>query len=99
MHNIIWKRGVRKCERNNCADTKVSEEGGGGGAPGARAEIPMCHTLFINKKLFVKRMSQTTQVGCPVGGKRSELCRAGAVGHFLHRTTESSRLEKTLKFI
>ena len=32
---------MRKCERNNSADTKVSEEGGGGGAPGARAEIPL----------------------------------------------------------
>ena len=27
--------------RNNSADTKVSEEGGGGAAPGARAEIPL----------------------------------------------------------
>ncbi|GAB0182854.1 acid sphingomyelinase-like phosphodiesterase 3b [Grus japonensis] len=34
------ERGVR-CERNNSADTKVSEGGGGGGAPGARAEIPL----------------------------------------------------------
>jgi len=32
---------VRLCERNNSADTKVSEEGGGGGAPGTRAEIPL----------------------------------------------------------
>jgi len=30
---------MRLCERNNSADTKVSEEGGGGGAQGARAEI------------------------------------------------------------
>ena len=28
-------------ERNNCADTKVSEEGEGGGAPGTGAEIPL----------------------------------------------------------
>ncbi|GAB0207243.1 EH domain-containing protein 4 [Grus japonensis] len=35
------ERGVRRCERNNSADTKVSAEGGGGGAPGARAEIPL----------------------------------------------------------
>ena len=33
--------GVRKCERNNSADTKVNAEGGGGGAPGAGAEIPL----------------------------------------------------------
>ena len=32
---------MRICERNNSADTKVSEEGGGGGAPGAGAEIPL----------------------------------------------------------
>ncbi|GAB0182143.1 acid sphingomyelinase-like phosphodiesterase 3b [Grus japonensis] len=35
------ERGATRCERNNAADTKVSEEGGGGGAPGARAEIPL----------------------------------------------------------
>jgi len=31
-------RGVRLCERNNSADTMVSEEGGGGGAQDAGAE-------------------------------------------------------------
>jgi len=31
-------RGVRQCERNNSADTKVSEEGGRGGARDAGAE-------------------------------------------------------------
>ncbi|GAB0186167.1 mitochondrial enolase superfamily member 1 [Grus japonensis] len=35
------ERGVRRFERNNSAGTKVSEEGGGGGAPGAGAEIPL----------------------------------------------------------
>jgi len=30
---------MRTCERNNSADTKVSEEGGGGCSAGARAEI------------------------------------------------------------
>ncbi|GAB0203441.1 hypothetical protein GRJ2_002809700 [Grus japonensis] len=35
------QRGVRRCERNNFADTKVSEEGEGGGAPGTGAEIPL----------------------------------------------------------
>jgi len=33
--------GVRICERNNSVDTKVSEEGRGGGASGAKAEIPL----------------------------------------------------------
>ncbi|PKU31466.1 hypothetical protein llap_18230 [Limosa lapponica baueri] len=32
---------VRKCERNNSADTKVNEEGGGGGVSGTGAEIPL----------------------------------------------------------
>ncbi|GAB0181865.1 acid sphingomyelinase-like phosphodiesterase 3b [Grus japonensis] len=35
------ERGVRRCERNNFADTQVSAEGGAGGAPGAGAEIPL----------------------------------------------------------
>jgi len=35
------ERGVRRCERNNSADTKGSAEGAGGGAPGAEAEIPL----------------------------------------------------------
>ena len=32
---------MRICERNNSADTKVSEEGGGGDAPGPTAEITL----------------------------------------------------------
>jgi len=32
--------GERICESNNSADTKVREEGGRGGAPGAGSEIP-----------------------------------------------------------
>ncbi|PKU46660.1 protein pxr1-like [Limosa lapponica baueri] len=41
LHNTIssQKREVRICERNNSADAKVSEEGGGEGAPRARTEI------------------------------------------------------------
>ncbi|GAB0187542.1 epimerase family protein SDR39U1 [Grus japonensis] len=34
-----WR--LRICERNNSADTKVSAEGGGGGAPGTRTKIPL----------------------------------------------------------
>ena len=33
--------GVRICERNSPTDTKVSEEGGGGGASGTSAEVPL----------------------------------------------------------
>jgi len=36
---------VRICERNSPADTKVSEEVGGGGAPGIAAEIPLQHMV------------------------------------------------------
>ena len=32
---------MRLCERNNSADSKVREEGGREGAPGAKAEIPL----------------------------------------------------------
>ncbi|PKU46070.1 protein pxr1-like [Limosa lapponica baueri] len=39
--NSNWKRGAKICERNNSAGPKVSEEGGGGGAPGTGAEIPL----------------------------------------------------------
>jgi len=46
----MWKlqpeRGVRICGRNNSADTKVSGEGGGGGAPGAGAEIFPLHLVM-----------------------------------------------------
>ncbi|XP_072707914.1 uncharacterized protein [Ciconia boyciana] len=38
---LQMERGVRICERNSPADTKASEERGGGGAPGAGAEIPL----------------------------------------------------------
>ena len=41
LRNSSQKRGVRRCERNNSTDTKVREEGGEGGAPGAGAEIPL----------------------------------------------------------
>jgi len=38
---LQWDREVRLCERNNSADPEVSLEGGGGGAPGAGAEVPL----------------------------------------------------------
>ncbi|GAB0207488.1 hypothetical protein GRJ2_003214500 [Grus japonensis] len=38
---ISWRRKVSIFERNNYADTKVSEEGEGGGAPGAGEKIPL----------------------------------------------------------
>ncbi|KAK4830776.1 hypothetical protein QYF61_013609 [Mycteria americana] len=46
------ERGVRKCERNKPADTKVREKGGGEGAPGTRAEIP----LQPEEKTMVKKV-------------------------------------------
>ncbi|GAB0205811.1 hypothetical protein GRJ2_003046700 [Grus japonensis] len=41
QHEFQPERGVRIYERNTSADTKVSAEGEGGSAPGARAEIPL----------------------------------------------------------
>lgn len=35
------ERRVRICERSSSADTKVSEEVGGGGAPGTGTDIPL----------------------------------------------------------
>jgi len=43
---------VTICERNNAADTKVSEEGGAEGAACARAEIPLQHL----EKTMVKQV-------------------------------------------
>jgi len=39
LGNSNGERGLRICKRNNSADSKVSE--GGGGAPGAGTEIPL----------------------------------------------------------
>jgi len=39
--NLQQERGVRICERNNSADTKVSEAEGAGGAPDVGAEVPL----------------------------------------------------------
>jgi len=39
--NSSQGRQVKLCERNNSANTTVSEEGGAGGAPGVGAEIPL----------------------------------------------------------
>ncbi|KAK4828799.1 hypothetical protein QYF61_000856 [Mycteria americana] len=41
LHNSSWERGLRICERNKSADTKVSEEGGGGVVLGMGTEIPL----------------------------------------------------------
>jgi len=38
--NVSRERGVRRCERNNSADTKVSEEGGGRRCPKCRSREP-----------------------------------------------------------
>jgi len=48
---VKWQseeRGVRRCDRNNSSDIKVSEERGGGGAQDAGAEtLPLL--LMIHK--------------------------------------------------
>ncbi|KAF4796718.1 hypothetical protein TURU_081871 [Turdus rufiventris] len=47
------KNRGRKCEKNNYADAKVSEEGGGGGAPGAGVEILLQAMVKITVKQAV----------------------------------------------
>ncbi|GAB0205971.1 acid sphingomyelinase-like phosphodiesterase 3b [Grus japonensis] len=53
-----WETGVRRCERSNCADTQVNEEGGGGGAPGVRAEIPLqpLQKTMVRQAVLLKPM-------------------------------------------
>ena len=51
--NGSQERGVRRCERNNSADTKVSEEGGGGSAQDAGAESP---PLQLMMKTMVRQV-------------------------------------------
>lgn len=41
LHKSRWERVVRIHERNHSADTKVGEEGVGGGVPGTRADVPL----------------------------------------------------------
>lgn len=41
LHNSSQESRVRICEGNSSANTKVSKEGGGGGATDARAEIAL----------------------------------------------------------
>ncbi|GAB0177871.1 hypothetical protein GRJ2_000252400 [Grus japonensis] len=41
QEQLQLERGVTACESNNSADTQISAEGGGGGAPGTGAEIPL----------------------------------------------------------
>ncbi|PKU44710.1 protein pxr1-like [Limosa lapponica baueri] len=38
---VQWRRGVRTCERNSPAGTKISEEGRGRGTSGIVTEIPL----------------------------------------------------------
>ncbi|PKU47373.1 protein pxr1-like [Limosa lapponica baueri] len=41
------ERGVRICERRSPVDTKVNEEGEGGGTPGTGAEGPVVKTMVM----------------------------------------------------
>ncbi|GAB0181351.1 hypothetical protein GRJ2_000600400 [Grus japonensis] len=44
-NNCSWKGGVRRCERNNAADTKVSAEGRGGNAGAEISLQPVKKTM------------------------------------------------------
>ena len=75
------ERGVRTCKRNNPADTKVSEEGGGGGAPGARAEIPLqpvVKTMVRQAVPLQPREVHGGTGGCPKEAVTPWEARAGA---------------------
>ncbi|KAK4810940.1 hypothetical protein QYF61_013348 [Mycteria americana] len=66
LRNSSWERGVRICERNNSADTKVSEEGGGGGAPGTGAEIPLQHVVKTMVKQVVPLQPMEVHSGADI---------------------------------
>ena len=74
--------------RNNSADTKVSAEGGGGGAPGAGAEIPLQPVEDGGELRFhlqpmedpMLEQVETPQGGCdPMGSPRWSKLLAGPV--------------------
>ena len=48
---------MRISERNNYANTKASEEGGGGGAPGARAEKTMVMQVVLLQPVEVPTLA------------------------------------------
>ncbi|KAK4826872.1 hypothetical protein QYF61_011991 [Mycteria americana] len=51
----VREGGVRPCESNNSADTKVIEEGEGRGAPGTEAEIPLQPVVKAMVKTMVRQ--------------------------------------------
>lgn len=57
------QKGERICESNSSIDTKVNEEGGRGGAPGARAKItlqPVVKTM-VRQEVPLQCMEDLTQ--------------------------------------
>ncbi|PKU44165.1 protein pxr1-like [Limosa lapponica baueri] len=59
-----WDRGLKICKRNNSAYAKGSEERGGGGAPGTRAEIalqPMVKTMVEGGDILNQFMNHTVK--------------------------------------
>ena len=58
---------MRLCERNNSADTKVSEEGGGGGAQDARAEsLPLQLVMMTMVRQTVPLQSMEVHGGADI---------------------------------
>jgi len=69
MHKVKLQqeKGVRICERNHSTNTKVNEEGGGGGVPGARAEVPLQPVMKTMVRLAVPLQPMLVQAragGC-----------------------------------
>lgn len=53
---------MRKCEGNSPADTEVSEEQGGGGAPGARVEVSLGPGVPHRSRLQARTAAHGEQV-------------------------------------
>jgi len=64
--NSSQERGVRQCERNNSVDTKVSKQGGGGGTPGARTEIPLQTVMKTMVRQVVPLQSMEVHGGADI---------------------------------
>ena len=57
---------MRTCKRNNPEDTKVSEERGGGDAPGTRAEIPLQPVVKTTVRQAVPLQSREVHGGADI---------------------------------
>ena len=76
---------MRKRERNSPADTKVSEEGGGGGAPGDGAESPLQPMEKTMVEQVVPLQSMEDHGGTDIHTADQQGPHAGTGGHALKK--------------